>query len=108
MASGEHQEANAFVCSADAKLRRRQKGIIYKTHAGKRLLSRVILNAIVNKIHAFCCERAQTHLPMNGYFLMLCKYSVSFHVVIYKKLPTEKLQYENLKCHFKYYFSILS
>lgn len=88
-ASVEHQEANAFVCSADAKLRYRQRRTIYKSHAGKSLLSRVILNVIVNKIHAFCCERAQS-LPMNDYFLILYKYFVSFHTVKYRNLPTEK------------------
>lgn len=54
------------------------------------LLSRVILNVSVNKIHAFLCEGAQKTLPMNDYFVMLYKYSVSFHTVKYRNLPTEK------------------
>lgn len=58
--------------------------------AGKRLFSRVTLNVSANKIHAFCCERAETSLPMNGNFVMLYKYSLSFHTVKYRKLPTEK------------------
>jgi len=70
-ASREGGEANVFVCSADAKLRCRQRRAIYKAHAGKRLFSRVTLNVTVNKIHAFCCEGAETSLPMNGNFVML-------------------------------------
>lgn len=85
-ASGKDREANAFVCSADAKLRCRQRRAIYKAHTAKRLFSRVTLNVTVNKIHAFCCEGPETPLPMNGNFVMLYKYPVSFHAVKYSEI----------------------